>query len=347
MSAPKQSPNNAPPNEATQYTALPVAANHNHAPKDKHARFAEDLVYTINHAIVCGASDIIDPFIGAYTQKYLGQKLVFNPLHDWAHEKFEHHDHAHHDHGHHDHHAGCGHGHDNHSFGKNLTHWVIGEAVGDIGAVPLTLAMQHYTPGIMRGIQNVTEPLLSKPFHWSADRYSRKWAYENGFDANSPEARARAQELYTHEVDHLPHAFVWTGSAAGLNILTQKAIGSKGATSHLIAGKALGSIGTLGLVLLFRSLAPGKVQQLDDWNTKNIAEPLTRRISGWFGVDSATVDRVFDREREREDGHRIIEKTVAEKSSDKAADEGRKPAAKIHSAEAKLLTPTSFARIIG
>lgn len=218
--------------------------------------------------------------------------------------------------------------------------------------------MQYYTPGIMQGIQNASEPILGGAFRWSADRYARKWGREHGYADDSAEVKARADELCQHEVTHLPHAFVWTGSAAGLNILTQKFITKNpGKTSHLIYGKALGSIGTLALVLGLRTLAPAKIQQLDEWNTKNLAEPITRRVSRWLGIDDATVDRVLDKEREFADGHHIQEQAetqnpaTTDHGSDKSSRESQlqtsAPNTHVHSQNASVSRPISLLRLIG
>lgn len=231
--------------------------------------------------------------MGNWSQKQFGSR--------WRLTIFPHsHDHSH-DHGHDHHH------HDEPSFWGGLHHWVIGEAIGDIGAVPVTLAMQHYTPWAMKGIQNVTEPVLGPLFQWSANRYARKWAYEQGMDDHAPEAREKAAEMYQHEVEHLPHAFVWTGAAAGLNVFSQKYITrSKATIDSMVLGKSLGSIGTLITVLGLRSMFPRKVEELDEWNTKNIAEPATRWVTRKLGIDDEVVERVLEEEKQMHEGHQAI-----------------------------------------
>lgn len=294
---------------------------------EKEQQFARDLVYTINHAIVCGTTDVIDPFIGNWTQKKIGSRwrlTIFPHSHDHGHDHHHHHD---------DHHGN--------SFFHGFHHWVVGEAIGDIGAIPTTLALQHYAPWAMDGIQTVTEPFLGPLFKWSSERYARQWAYEQGLPDNAPEVRARQQELYKHEVEHLPHAFVWTGAAAGLNIASQKYITRSKATIDSIAlGKLSGSVGTLITVLGLRSILPHKVEQIDEWNAKNIAEPATRWVSKRFGISEDTVDKVLDEEREVRDGHHI-EKRIRERKEHDEADRF------VSARDAQLDSPMQMTQLIG
>jgi hypothetical protein len=184
------------------------------------------------------------------------------------------------------------------SFWGNLKHWAIAEAVADVGAVPFTLAVDYTMPWFMNGIQAVAEPVLGPAFRWSSARYAKDWAHEHGIAPDAPEVKQKQDEMYQHEVSHLPHAFVWTGAAAAGNLIFQKkALGVTSPWSHLAAGKLAGSAGTLLTVLSLRTLAPKTVDRIDEWNTRHIAEPLTRRVSGLIGIDADTVDKVLEESR--------------------------------------------------
>lgn len=288
--------------------------------KSRSEQFASDLIYTLNHAIVCGTTDIIDPFIGNWTEHKFGKRVSIT-FHN-------HDDHdGGHGHEHHDHH------HKESAFG-NLKEWIVGEAVGDVGAVPATLAMQYVAPSVMNGIRTLTEPVLGGLFWWASGRNARHWGYEHGFEPNSPEVQARREEIYEHEVSHLPHAFLWTGFAAAGNVMTQKLMTPHRYVSDMIKGKAAGSIGTLVTVLALRTLAPKTVEKIDRFNSDNIAEPLTRRIGSWFGIDNETVSRVLEREREFETGEQIIDE--AKKHIGVAHDAPKK---QVLAAQAQLTTP--------
>ena len=95
-----------------------TAIQHIKASDKSSAQHAENIAYTINHALACTATDFIDPWIGRMTQKYLRQRVSI----------------------------GCGHDHS----ADHGTAWqgVVGELVGDFGAVPVTVAVQHYAPWV-------------------------------------------------------------------------------------------------------------------------------------------------------------------------------------------------------
>ncbi len=277
-------------------------------------KFLENTVYTLNHALVCLSMDLfVAPWVGNFTQRYFDKRINIWHAHD--HDDHDHghghghdhgHDHHHGDHHHHDgdHHHGDSH-HDHHH--GNFWHWLIGEGAGDLGAVPLTVAMDYAAPGLMRGIQTVSEPVLGPAFRWSSERHANKWAYEHGFESQSPEAKARAKELYDFEVEHLPQAFMWTASSSVMNLAVQRLAGNTGYWRSMIAGKLNASLWPLITTLTIRSLAPNTAQRIDAFNTNYIAEPVTKRLSKLVGVDYESVKQAMDEEHEHEDGYYILE----------------------------------------
>jgi hypothetical protein len=221
--------------------------------KSTFGKFAEDAVYTLNHALVCLTFDLgIAPAVGNWTQKYLGKRIEIWHSHDHGHDDHHHH-HDHHGHEHHHHHH-----HDDHFW-----HWFVGEALGDLAAVPVTVGVNHAAPNLARGIQAVSEPFMGPIFRLSADRQARKWGYDHGFDARSVEVQARAREIYDHEVDHLPHAFVWTAFSSIFNISFQRLLGNnKDPIWVLAASKVPASMMPLGVTLALRAAAPQTIQKL-------------------------------------------------------------------------------------
>lgn len=235
---------------------------------------AEDVAYTINHALACTATDVLSPYIGNFTQTYLGKRMEVGCGHDHSHG--HEHDHDHHDHSHAT------------PPKSNLKHWWIGELVGDFGAVPLTVAVQRFSPGFMHGLRRVAEPVLAPLFRRGARRSARIWAVENGVSVNSAEARAQENSIYEREMSHLPQAFVWTFSSTALNIAAQRVSGNKGELAHLIAGKLAGSATSAALVVGFRGLAPHQAYRFDRFTSRHIFEPATRALTG----DSTWQERV-------------------------------------------------------
>ncbi|MGE0755143.1 MAG: hypothetical protein AB7L92_08305 [Alphaproteobacteria bacterium] len=259
---------------------------------------AEDIAYTINHAMVCAATDIIDPFVAAWSQKHVGKKIHTS----WCNKTHDH-DHSH---GHsHDHHHGHHHGHTcNHhdhapTFGGALKHWVIGEAIGDIGAVPVAVGFQRYAPGFMDWVSGEMEKVLGKHYMRGAEAAAKQWAQKQGLYEDSAECRQHADEIYRYEVRHFGQAAVWTVASIGLNIASQKYItNNRHPVSYMLLYKTLGAATSAALLLGGRAYVPETFRKWDQWTADNIFTPSTKTIGKLFGVDEQTVDNVVNKEKE-------------------------------------------------
>ncbi len=286
---------------------------------------AEDIAYTINHAIVCAATDIIDPFFASFMQEKFntGAHLSWcNKTHDHSHEHdthkshshddssphshdaHDHHDHSHHhEHKHdsHDHQHGASCGHDISEDSKqpvkkrawaSLKHWAIGEAIGDLGAVPITIAAQRYAPGMMSSIGHSIEHVVGNDYRSSAKKASRKWAEKQGIDFDDERVKERENDIYNHEIDHFGQVGVWTASSVGLNIGSQKLLtGNKLPMKTMLLYKTLGAAQTAGILMAGRAQLPEQFHNFDRWTTKNIYLPTTKLI----GLDSDAVENVIQK----------------------------------------------------
>lgn len=283
---------------------------------------AEDIAYTINHAFVCAATDVLDPFVAAYLDFHISQ---CNKTHDHSHDHGGHHDHNHshsHDHNcsshscsshnhHHDdhHHASahndtpkaahsdsCPHHDENPNFWKSLKHWVITEAVGDIGAVPITIAAQRYMPGTLARISNGIESAVGGIYKVETQEMAYKWADKQGIDRFDPRTKEYAKQAYDYEIDHFGQAAVWTVASTGINVAAQKFLfkNSK-AWGTLIGFKTLGAAQTAALLIGGRGLAPEKFKAWDEWNAENIYAPATRGVSKLLGIDTNAVERALEK----------------------------------------------------
>lgn len=245
---------------------------------------AEDIAYTINHALVCATTDVIDPFVAAWSQKNLGKKLHTS----WCNLT---HDHGHggHCHHHHDHKV---------TFGGSLKHWVIGEAIGDIGAVPVTIAFQRFTPGIMNSLNKGIESVLGTQYRKGAQKSAQRWAESQGINKDSVQAKEYENEMYRYEVKHFGQAAVWTVASIGLNIASQKFItGNNHPLSHLLLYKSLGAATSATLLLGGRAYAPEKFHSWDKWTAENMFAPATRSIGQFFGVKENAIEKVLKKEK--------------------------------------------------
>ncbi|MFO0388134.1 MAG: hypothetical protein ACK502_00220 [Alphaproteobacteria bacterium] len=250
---------------------------------------SEDIAYTINHAIACTVTDFIDPFVGKWTQDYLGKKISIGCGHDHAHDTHHHHDH-HHEHDHHEHvHA-------------KLSHWWAGELAGDFGAVPITVAFQYYAPSVMKGIEHALEPVLGGFFKNGAKRSAGNWAIKHNIAVDSEEAKNYAQQLYLYEIGHLPQALLWTASSIVINLSTQRLMGSHAPISHMLAGKAAGAGLSAALVVGARGVLPDTARSWDKFTSRNVFLPATKIVSGWFGVSEKAVDAMEINQEQMKEG---------------------------------------------
>ncbi len=253
---------------------------------------AEDTAYTINHAFVCAATDILDPFVAAYLDFHISQ---CNKTHDHSHAD-EHggsaccgtdHHHEGEDHHHHD---------ENPNFFKSLKHWVVTEAIGDIGAVPITLAAQRLMPGTLAHISNGIEAAVGGIYKVETQEMAYKWADQQQIDRFDPRAKEYAEKAYNYEIDHFGQAAVWTVASTAINVGSQKFLfkNSK-AWSTLFMFKTLGALQTTAVLIGGRGMAPEKFKAWDEWNADNIYTPATRAASKVLGLDTEAVERALER----------------------------------------------------
>lgn len=271
---------------------------------------AEDIAYTINHAISCGVTDLgIQPYIYAGVVNHFPSWLQWlkNLMEGHAHD----HDHSHHkDHRHNGkiHHAPAPESKvQPPGFWKNVVHYLQAEIYGDVGAIPLTIAVQRFAPGFMQDIRKFIEPIAGKAFREGAEKASIKWAERNGFFAGSDEQKAKANELYEYEMQHLPQAVMWNAFAWPTNIVLQRYVFKDPHHSHGLAAittaKTFGAIFSNGVLLGGRAVAPDLAHQWDKWNSEHIIAPATKIIGGVIGIDRETVDKVA-KKQEESGGHR-------------------------------------------
>lgn len=238
---------------------------------------AEDLAYTINHAISCGITDLfIQPYAGAWLQTKAENGTLPSWLR-WTTHLVESHD------AHDDAHA--------HGFWHNTKHWVLGEAAGDLGAVPLTILMQRQFPGMMHGIRSLLEPVMGSMFRSGANRSAQGWARQHGLAADAPETTIKASEIYEHEMSHLPQALMWNVFSFPINIAVQRLSGSKASLGTLIAGKTFGAVVSNTMLIGGRAMIPDAAHRWDQWSSKHLILPTARIVGGMVGIDGKVMEK--------------------------------------------------------
>lgn len=273
----------------TRQEPAPGQADHNAVERAKtEQQRAEDVAYTINHAISCGITDMfIQPYAGAWIQTKAEKGTLPSWLR-WVTHIFESHDEHDHAHGHE-------HG---HGFWHNTKHWAVGEALGDIGAVPLTILVQRQLPQMMHGIRSLLEPVMGGMFRAGADRSAQAWALKNGLASDVQATKAKADEIYEHEVSHLPQALMWNVFSFPINIASQRMMGNKAGLGTLVAGKTFGALVSNTMLIGGRAVVPEAAHRWDRWSSKHLIIPTSRIVGGMVGIDGKVMEKAASHDRD-------------------------------------------------
>lgn len=178
--------------------------------------------------------------------------------------------------------------------------WAIGEAVGDIGAVPFTLAMQHFVPGVMTGIQHGLEPIVGHLMRKRAERAAEHWADKHGLAHDAQQVVDHAQELYRYEIRHLPQMVMWTLSSVGINYGVMKWRNPGLSIGNFAKGKAMGAAITASLVFGARTFAPDRAHAWDSTLGGKVVVPITKKVGRLFGVEARDIDDFHKRRMDEE-----------------------------------------------
>ena len=273
-----------PPTTIVEKTALELHPSASDRENEKDARQrAEDIAYTINHALSCGTTDVVlQPVIAAAFGVNVG---CGDPAHSHHH-----------------------HGHDHHhpkpkltlkTFAHEAGHYFKGEIIGDFVAVPLTIGVQRFFPNFMNGLRKIFEPLLGWAFRGGANRTARHWGKEHGLAEDAPEVKTHAEEIYEHEVSHLPQAVVWNMFAYPIGAVAQKMGGHGRSYPEILKSKLVGAMVSNGILIGGRMLAPGAAQKWDAITGEKVFLPATKAVGKIFGLDEKTMERAAEKQHKR------------------------------------------------
>ena len=203
-----------------------------------------------------------------------------------AHDHDHHHDHHHH----HDH---------EHSQVTRLQAYGA-EVIADFGSVPVVLAVQKYAPGAMKALEKSIEPFAGGTVRASAKLATNRWAKRHGIAMNSDAYQQHLDEIYHHEMSHLPHAALWTISSIGINALAQRTLGVKHTWANILSGKAVGAVITSGLVIGARVISPSSMRKWDQFTTKHLIAPATRQMGKVAGISEQAIEKVLEEQADRQ-----------------------------------------------
>ena len=262
--------------QPTQSGRVPGSISYPDDKNNRRFKVAADFAYTLNHALVCTATDpLTDVPIAAMTENIMaslrssGEKVTLGQIRQELRPKAIAEE-------------------IKHTFGnrQQLKEWFAGEFAGDFGAVPVVVGIQNFMPWLSSGIRKALSPIASPLFRRSAERTVRGEMELAGMqtDIGGAEYQARVDEIYNREMEHLPNAALWTVASPIINISMQKLVLKKETpVMDMLVGKAIGSTFTSGLTVGMRSVAPDKVQKWDDWVVEKSSGPIASVVAKMSG----------------------------------------------------------------
>lgn len=289
-------PNSAPPAvHATMRLPMQLTPREMEHEKTRFEK-AQDVAYTMNHALSCGFTDIVtSPLISGLFGVSLG---CLGHTHADGHH-------------HHDHH------HPTHEepsslvakiknalswkniqqragqfswkeYRKEAVHYFKGEIIGDFVAVPLTIGVQRLFPGFMQWLNKLCEPLAAPFFRRGAKHAAEHWGARRGLAEDSGEVEQRAAKIYHHEMSHLSQAVMWNMFAFPAGMIAQKMGGHDVGWGKIFLAKLSGAIVSNAMLLGGRAMAPETAERIDRFNSRHFIEPVTGGVMRLLGNTPAS-----------------------------------------------------------
>lgn len=174
----------------------------------------QSLMYLVTHTVSCFVTDIPTAMMSNWMQQHSdydagSRTLSFSPttiINQTGGEA---------------HHHGDG-GALQHLFGGHFKEWLVGEGVGDLVAIPATMAVQTFAPDMMSELRKPLEALFGAYYLQAAERVADRWALKHGVEIGSEAHYERRMAHYNKEMDLLPQSFVWTVVSMAVGIAAQK-----------------------------------------------------------------------------------------------------------------------------
>ncbi len=205
---------------------------------------------------------------------------------------------------------------------NNLLKWGLGEGIGDMTAIPLTIAVQRTAPEVMHGLEKTLEIVVGPYYKEAANKAADQWAHRHNVMIGSQEHYEHAQDYYRQNMRQLSQAFVWTAISMVAGAYAQKHLAPNIArTAHhnemihqnfpklfqgweqeesipkLIAASIVGKLITLGAVNIPRLAFPDTIQhaehELTEFIERKITSPTNKIIEHGTGLSGTihTSDR--------------------------------------------------------
>lgn len=189
---------------------------------------------------------------------------------------------------------------------NNLLQHLGGEIIGDLAAVPATVAVQRLSPEVTDLIRKTSEPLFKPFYEFSANNSAKKWAENNDIKLYSKEFNDYKEQKYEDAMSKLPLQVIWTVLSVAINVGVQKNPLSKnvdvlnelfynnGSVPEVAMPVMQCALGTMALQSVGRIAIPDLMQWFDDVSSKYLVEPVTKIFAGNKEQASPKIDGTID-----------------------------------------------------
>ena len=155
-----------------------------------------------------------------------------------------------------------------------------GEFLGDIVAVPVTIAIQRFLPEVTGMIRGALEPVATPFYRFSALRETTAWAKRHGVSRESDAFKEHQDRLTDYELKKIPLQATWTLTSLAFNVAGQKAFfGNPHSAGEIALSVSIGSLATLMLQNATRVLTPELAHGVDHQIKEHVVKPVTQVVN--------------------------------------------------------------------
>ncbi len=175
---------------------------------------------------------------------------------------------------------------------NNIGCWLFGEGIGDIVAIPATIAVQRFAPEVMDVLEKPLEGMFGGVYRQSAEARANRWADKHNIMRGSEEYLAYQERHYRKDMERLPQTFVWSAISMVAGALAQQHIAplvneqwrEEKSFNKIILSSVLGKAVTGVAANAPRVLAPELAEKGDHFVREHIAEPTTEIFEHILGT---------------------------------------------------------------
>lgn len=205
---------------------------------------------------------------------------------------------------------------------SELLKWCFGEGMGDLVAIPATIAIQRNVPEVMATVEKGLEAIAGANFRDASEKAAKAWAKKHDVSMFSEEYHDYKEQHYANAMTKTAQECVWTGISMAVGIAAQKWAAPKVAEAGksndflsknlptsffdewsedesiptLIFSSAIGKAITLGAMTVPRMVAPRQSEKLDhkltEWIEHHISTPTNNIMDALLGSKVAREESI-------------------------------------------------------